>query len=187
MKVPAVLVFLGTVLLILSAIHAYLYLSFVTFFEITSPAVRRILAVLLGFLAVSFVLASVGTRVLPGIASQTFYALASVWFGATHFLFFASLAVWPIVAAERWLPFPGIASLPRQAAILPIRLDSPLRDLQCRERPPFAGDAPWRRAGEPPGVLEGEEGGPPLRPAPRSLPGRRLFERRGGEDTRVEA
>lgn len=118
MKVPAVLVFLGTVLLILGAIHAYLYLSFVTFLEITSPAARRIIAVLLGFLSVSFVLASVGTRVLPGTASQAFYAFASVWFGAANFLFFASLAVWPIVAAARWLPFPGLAGLPRQAAIL---------------------------------------------------------------------
>jgi len=118
MKVPAVLIFLGTVLLILGAIHTYLYFSFVTFLEITSPIVRRTLAVLLGFLAVSFVLASVGTRVFPGIASQAFYALASVWFGTAHFLFFASLAVWPIVAAARWLPFPGLAGLPRQAAIL---------------------------------------------------------------------
>jgi hypothetical protein len=117
MKIPAVLVFLGTVILILGVIHAYLYFSFVTFLDITSPTVRRVLAVLFGFLAVSFVLASVGARVFPGTASQAFYALVSVWFGAAHFLFIASLAVWPIVAAARWLPFPGLASLPRQAAI----------------------------------------------------------------------
>lgn len=117
-KIPDVLVFLGTVLLILGVLHIYLYFSFVTFLEITSPAVRKILAILLAFLAVSFVLASVGTKMFPGTASQAFYALASVWFGAVHFLFFVSLAVWPIVAAARWLPLQGLVGLPRQAAIL---------------------------------------------------------------------
>jgi predicted MPP superfamily phosphohydrolase len=117
MKIPAVLSFLGIVLLILGVIHAYLNLSFVTFLEITSPAARKILAAVLGLLAVSFVLSTVSVRMFPGAVSQVYYGVSALWFGAALYLALASIPVWPVAAAVRWLPLPGLARLPRYLAL----------------------------------------------------------------------
>jgi predicted MPP superfamily phosphohydrolase len=118
MKIPAVVSFLGVVLLILGLLHAYLNVSFVTFFGITSPPARRLLAALFTLLAVSFVLSTMGVRVFPGPASRFFYAVSAVWFGAALLLVIASTPVWPVAAAARWLPFDGLAKLPRQTALV---------------------------------------------------------------------
>jgi hypothetical protein len=96
MKIPAALVFLGVVLLILGAIHAYIYISFVTFLEITSPAARKTLAAALGLLGVSLILSSMSVRMFPGTVSQAYYAISAVWFGAALFLVLASTPVWPL-------------------------------------------------------------------------------------------
>jgi predicted MPP superfamily phosphohydrolase len=117
MKIPAVLSFLGILLLILAVIHAYLHLSFVTFLGITSPAARKTLAALLGVLAVSFVLSSVSVRVFPGAVSRIYYAIAATWFGAALYLVLASTAVWPVAAAARWIPLTGLSRLPFTAAL----------------------------------------------------------------------
>jgi predicted MPP superfamily phosphohydrolase len=117
MKITDTLIFLGIMLLILGAIHAYLYLSFVTFLGITSPTARKTFKVALGLLAVSFVLSSVSVRMFPGAASRVFYALSAMWFGAALYLALASAPVWPVVAAVRWIPLPGLSRLPRYAAL----------------------------------------------------------------------
>lgn len=117
MKIPGVLSFLGMVLLILAVIHAYLNISFVTFLGITSPTARKALGLTLGLLAVSFVLSSVSVRIFPGAASHIFYAISAIWFGAALYLVLASTAVWPVVAAARWIPLPGLSRLPLYAAL----------------------------------------------------------------------
>jgi predicted MPP superfamily phosphohydrolase len=117
MKIPAALSFLGMVLIILAVIHAYLNISFVTFFGITSPAARKILAATLGLLAVSFILSSVSVRVFPGAASQVYYAIAAVWFGAALCLVLASTPVWAVVAAARWIPLRDLSRLPLYTAL----------------------------------------------------------------------
>jgi hypothetical protein len=118
MKIPAVVTFLGVVLLILGVLHAYLNVSFVTFFGITSPAARRALAVFLGLMAVSFVLTTMGVRMFPGTAMRICYTISAVWFGAALLLVIASTPIWPVAAAARLLPFEGLSRLPRQTALV---------------------------------------------------------------------
>jgi len=118
MKIPAVVTFLGVVLLILGVLHAYLNVSFVTFLGITSPTARRGLAVFLGLMAVSFILTTLGVRMFPGTAMRICYTISAVWFGAALLLVLASTPIWPVAAAARWLPFEGLSRLPRQAALV---------------------------------------------------------------------
>ncbi|MFC1657326.1 metallophosphoesterase, partial [Candidatus Moduliflexota bacterium] len=118
MKSPAVLIFLGVVLLIMGVIHAYLNISFVTFLGIGSSALRKALAAALGLLAMSFILSSIGVRVFHGEGPRIFYGISALWFGAALFLVIASTAVWPLAAAVRWGPLSGFPNLPRTAAIL---------------------------------------------------------------------
>jgi len=118
MKFAAVVSFLGVMILILGVLHAYLNVSFVTFLGITSPAARKTLTALLGLLAVSFVLASVGVRMFPGTASRICYGIAAVWFGAALLLVLASTPVWPVAAAARLLPYDGLAKLTRRTALV---------------------------------------------------------------------
>ncbi len=117
MKIPAALSFLGIVFIILAVIHAYLNISFVTFFGITSPAARKTLGLTLGLLAVSFILSSVSVRIFPGAASQFYYAIAAVWFGTALCLVLASTPVWAVAAAVRWIPLRGLSRLPLYTAL----------------------------------------------------------------------
>jgi len=118
MNTPATVFFFGAMLLIQGVVHAYLYISFVTFLDITSPAARKTLAATLGLLAVSFILSSVSVRLFPGSVSQVYYTISAVWLGAALFLVLASTLVWPIAAASRWIPFSGLSKTSRYAALL---------------------------------------------------------------------
>lgn len=98
-----VLPFLLAALLILFGGHFLLYKSAVSFFQISRPQTKQILAATLAFLSVAFFFASFWSRFQDNFFARSFYIFSGVWLGLLLYLLIASALIWAVVLASKIL------------------------------------------------------------------------------------
>ncbi len=116
------MIFIIIALIIIIGVHYFLYASYTRFFRITDPGLKRIILIVLLFLAASFILASVLTRYADNTVTTAFYFVSALWWGTVVYLLMAAMAGWLVILAGSLLslalPVRMIASLLLGAAVL---------------------------------------------------------------------
>jgi uncharacterized protein len=83
--------------------HAFLFFSWVKFFGITALLTKKILAIALAVLSLSFVITSLLIFWHENAATDIVYTLASTWLGTMWYLFLATSVMWLVF----WIARPG--------------------------------------------------------------------------------
>src|SRR5580704_4305757 len=97
------IILVGIIQLILCSVHFFLYETWTFSFSSAGdyPPVPLWIKLLLGFLSVSFVAASLLAFRYTNAALRTFYRVAGVWLGLLSFLFVAAVVSWIIFGVAR--------------------------------------------------------------------------------------
>lgn len=103
---------------VLFASHFFLYYSLVHFFKITSPAINTTLAIILVFLAISFIMASFLAHWRENVITRTFYFSSGLWLGVLVNLLMAFIFLWIIWGVMYLLHIPMNSGLIAFIAIL---------------------------------------------------------------------
>ncbi len=103
--VPMIIFFAVTVSL-LFGVHFFVYMSLVHFFTIGQTTYRYLLAGILGFLSVSFILSSLVAHYYENLATRTAYFLSSFWLGLLVNLMVVCLIAWLVFLMGQWLHLP---------------------------------------------------------------------------------
>lgn len=109
--IPQFILFISVFLILLFGVHALVYVSVVHFFSVESSMTRYILMTVLGFLSVSFLLASTMAHWSENIVTRVGYFAAGFWMGALVNIVLASLTVWLVVGVARAFSWPINMSL----------------------------------------------------------------------------
>jgi predicted MPP superfamily phosphohydrolase len=91
-----IVVFILIALAIVFAGHSLLYFSWAKFLNINDPRILRMLAVTLGVLSISFIIASLLIHWFDNWFTGLLYILASVWLGLLLYLFLSTILGWII-------------------------------------------------------------------------------------------
>ena len=84
-------------LLFLFGIHLFLYYSTQCFFSISSHVTKRFLAILYGFLSVSFIIGAILIHYKDFIVTRIFYAFSLFWLGLMIHLLLAVILAWIVI------------------------------------------------------------------------------------------
>lgn len=95
MKVK-IIIFIVIIFFILVAAHAFLYFSWLRFFNITNPNIKKILGIALAILSVSFIVANLLVYLNENAITNFLYTVASIWLGTLLYLFLAVIGTWII-------------------------------------------------------------------------------------------
>lgn len=93
-------VFIAVAMAVVIGVHALLYFSWLRFFGVTDPTLRRIIGIALAVLSVSFLLTSILVHWRENLFTGGLYALAATWMGMLLYLFMATIAVWLILGVN---------------------------------------------------------------------------------------
>jgi predicted MPP superfamily phosphohydrolase len=85
--------------------HYFLFFSAVRFFPVMAGLSRNTLAVWVGLLSVSFLLASICAHHFQNLPTRVFYFTSGCWMGLLVNLLLASAAVWFVIGAAKILGF----------------------------------------------------------------------------------
>ncbi len=91
------LLFLIFALLFLLGIHLFLYYTTQCFFSISNHDTRRLLAILYGFLSVSFIIGAILIHYNDFIVTRIFYVLSFFWLGLMIHLLLAVILAWIVI------------------------------------------------------------------------------------------
>jgi len=98
-------VFIGILLIVLLAAHFFFYKTLVRFLVITKPAPLFWLKIILGFLSISLVLATIVASRYFNFFSRIFYIFSAAWLGMFYYLIAASLVMWLCFAIAKLFSF----------------------------------------------------------------------------------
>jgi uncharacterized protein len=105
MSILPIILFLFILIAILFGAHWFLYFSLVNFFNISEGS-QKILIGFLIFLGLSFIISSFLSRISENIFTRGYYSLSGIWLGVLNNLFWATILVWLIILAGRFLNWP---------------------------------------------------------------------------------
>jgi predicted MPP superfamily phosphohydrolase len=98
---PGIAVFVGMVQSILLAAHFFVFETWLHFWDPATVSPVAGAALVVSFLAVSFVAASLLSFKYWNAATRGFYRVSAIWLGVLNFLFVASVGVWLTALADR--------------------------------------------------------------------------------------
>jgi hypothetical protein len=90
-------IFIGIASAIIIGVHALTYFSWLRFFGISDPGIKRILAIVLAGLSVSFVITSFLVHWQENLLTSAFYAVASAWLGTLLYVFMSLALTWVVI------------------------------------------------------------------------------------------
>jgi hypothetical protein len=102
MRIAGILFFLVFIIVFLGGSHYYLYWSLIKFFGISNVKLKLGLAGMIGFFAVSFIIASILSRFFEHILVRGYYFLAGFWLGLGLYLLIAFTAAWAVIGVARY-------------------------------------------------------------------------------------
>lgn len=105
MSLVPVLLFLLTTVVLLFGAHYFVYISLVHFFGVTSGTLRYWLMGVLGFLSVSFILASTLAHYFENSGTRLVYFLSGFWMGLLINLLVAFFVAWVLVGLAPYIHF----------------------------------------------------------------------------------
>lgn len=90
--------FIGVILIaiILISGHAFLYFSWVKFFDINNLSLKKAMAISLGILSISFIITTLLTYWNDNFVFDKLYLVASAWLGTMWYLFLATGVMWAV-------------------------------------------------------------------------------------------
>jgi len=106
MSFVPMIIFLAVTVSLLFGVHFFVYMSLVHFFTIGQTTYRYLLAGILGFLSVSFILSSLVAHYYENLATRTAYFLSSFWLGLLVNLMVVCLIAWLVFLMGQWLHLP---------------------------------------------------------------------------------
>jgi len=95
----AILIFLS----ITYGVHYLLYTSFIRFFLISDPVIKKVLFWGMLFLTLSFLPSAILLRMNNNILTSIYYIIASTWIGLAVYLIFSAVVIWIIFLAGKMI------------------------------------------------------------------------------------
>ena len=89
-----IIVFVLAAIAVLFASHIFVYWSLVQFFKIVNPELNTVLAIIIIFLAASFIIASLLAHWRENVFTRAFYFAAGIWLGLLTNLLITMFAGW---------------------------------------------------------------------------------------------